>query len=295
LVRLGLCAAVAVAVGAAPIPVLAGKRSSEEGPAANRTWLAWMQSAVPNPRPPESRTAVWARPRDGGAAFRVNPSGTYAETGGLTGDTLAIQLVRHNTSRIALVDLRSRKVRVLGPWLGKGWLWRPSLSGDRLLFGRIDYAHGRYDVVLADLRRRTLRTLTSVSGHGAYAAPGQVNGPFAVWISCPDNVCSAFRNDAVTGKVMHLPNGDKSYYLYWQFGPSVTRSGVVYFGRGRHCADVQLLRYDGRSLRTLLRFPPDTAFQYSYADDTGSGVSVYYDRVGCRRTDLSDVYRLDDR
>ena len=46
--------------------------------------------------------------------------------------------------------------------------------------------------------------------------------------------------------------------------------------------------------KTILRFPPHTAFVYSYAED-GPDPTIYYDRVGCGRDDLSSVYRIVDR
>ena len=58
---------------------------------------------------------------------------------------------------------------------------------------------------------------------------------------------------------MPLPGG----YAYAQFGPSVTRDGTVYYGNALACADVRLVLWRNGTARTILRFPPATAFQYS--------------------------------
>jgi hypothetical protein len=73
----------------------------------------------------------------------------------------------------------------------------------------------------------------------------------------------------------------------------LTRNGTVYYGNGRGCADVRLLRWRSGSVTTVLRFPSNTAFQYSYVVDAESPTG-YYDRVGCSRGDLSSIYRVVD-
>jgi hypothetical protein len=45
---------------------------------------------------------------------------------------------------------------------------------------------------------------------------------------------------------------------------------------------------------SILRFPPNTAFQYSYATG-GREPAIYYDQVGCDRDDLASIYRIVDR
>jgi len=103
---------------------------------------------------------------------------TSAQTGGLSGDRLALQVVARGDSKISIVALDDlRRIVPFVASVNTGlWEWRPSLSGGWLLFGRIDYARTRYEVLLADLRRGTVRTLDSVSGHAAYAVPGQNTG-----------------------------------------------------------------------------------------------------------------------
>ncbi len=272
--------------------------ASEEGPAASGSWLAWSQSAGVNPRPPLSTTHVYVR-RPDGRVVRVGPPNRYAQTGGIDGHTLVLQVYDREFSRIARVDLESGHLRYYGGFVNdSGWQWRPSLSGPWLLFGRIDYGRNRYEILLANTKTHEVRRLARVSGHGAYAAPGQVNGNYAVWISCPDNACRAYRYTIGAGRTTRMPALGTP--LYWHFGPSVTRSGGVYFGisttPGRGCAAVRLVRYRAGRVTTLLSFPAGQAFQYSWADDAHRAhPRVLFDRVGCSRSALSDIYGLVDR
>jgi nitrite reductase/ring-hydroxylating ferredoxin subunit len=251
-----------------------------------------MHSATANVLPPAGHTVVLVR-RGNGRAWQANPRGTYAETGGIAGGTLVIQLIRGGTSKLTEVDLSTRKLTALPFAEGsRAWVWRPSVSGRRLLYGSIDYAARSYSIVLADRRTGAVRTLAAVDGHAAYAAPGQVNGRYAVWIGCPDNACRAYRYDIRTGEQVAMPL--LGGYAYSQFGPSVTSDGTVYYGNMRECGDVRLVRWRRGVATTILRFPPHTAFAYSYAVDTRHP-TIYYDRVGCDRDDRSSIYRVVDR
>ena len=104
------------------VPVLVSSRS-EEGPAASHGWLAWMESSQPNPSPPWSTTAVYAR-RSNGHRFRVGPRNRYAQTGGLDGRRLVLQVYDAFRSRIGYADLPETRVRYYGPTINtKLWQW----------------------------------------------------------------------------------------------------------------------------------------------------------------------------
>jgi hypothetical protein len=270
------------------VPVLASPRVSEGGPMVEGGWIAWSQDAVPDPYPPRSRTSVYVRRVGSRRAARVNPPGTYAETGGLDRGRLVLQLVRGADSRLWSYDLRTRRLSVLPRWLNDGrWLWRPTASRGRVLYGAID-SLGTYSIQLADLRRRGVRLLGSTGGRAAYAAPGQVNGDWAVWMSCPDNVCNVWRQNLSRGIAVAAP--DRGEIRHSQFGIGVAADGTAYFGRGAsRCGDVRILRWTpaGR-ISTVLRLPPSTAFSYAYV----SGRYLYFDATGCAREARSDIYRF---
>jgi hypothetical protein len=131
-----------------------------------------------------------------------------------------------------------------------------------------------------------VRTLAVLDGHAAYAAPGQLSGRWATWVTCPDNVCRVRRESLTTGAIDGPPDPD--YVGRPQLGPAVDRHGVVYYERLRSgCRDGELRRWDGRSDRRLLRLPQGYAFQYAYLD----GRELYFDLAGCGRGARSDVYR----
>jgi len=272
-----------------PIPIVHGG-GSDEGPVAENGWFAWMNSSTVNVIPPISHTVVYVRYR-GGPKWRANPPGTFAETGGISGHTLVIQLIDQG-SELASVDLRTRALHLLPAPFNEQhrFEWRPSLSGPWLLYGSIDYAAQRYSIVLANLRTRQVRALDEAHGHAAYAAPGQVNGQYATWITCPDNHCIAYRYDIATGTTVPMPpiGGAR----YWQFGPSVTADGTVYFGLAYLC-DVRLVRWRNGKVRTIYHFPPNTAFQYSYVTDT-TPPTIYYDEVACGFHALSNIDAIRD-
>jgi hypothetical protein len=140
----------------------------------------------------------------------------------------------------------------------------------------------------------SVRVLDTVSGHAAYSAPGQVNGAYAAWISCPVNGCRAYRYSMRTAVATRMPALGAP--LYWHFGPSVARTSDVYFGVGRGCADLRLVGWRAGRVTTLLRFPTGQAFQYSWVDDAARrDPRVLFDRTGCERSALSDLYEVVDR
>ncbi|HEV7564929.1 MAG TPA: hypothetical protein VGO31_03095 [Microbacteriaceae bacterium] len=249
-----------------------------------------MQSGKPNPIPSHSATDVYVRSR--GVTVRVNPPGTYAETGGIDGNRLVLQVVRPGRSNLALFDLTRRRLAYLPSSVNDGaWLWRPDVDGNRVLYGAVvpgESSMLRYEIRLADLGNGRVRTLARLDGHAAYAAPGQLSGRWATWVSCPDNVCNVQREDLVTGRVDAPP--DTEHLSHWQLGPAVDANGVVYFSRGLSgCGEAQLRRWDGRRTTTLVRLPPNYGLQYSYLDK--STRRLYFDLVGCDRAARSDIYR----
>jgi hypothetical protein len=262
---------------------------SEEGPAVSGDSLAWMQSSGVNPVPPRSRTDVFVR--TGGRTVRVNPPGTHAQTGGIDRHWLVLQISRNGRSRLARYDLTSNRLTYFPAFVNDGaWLWRPDIDGHRVLYGAIVPGHSqslRYEIRLADLRRRTVRTLALLDGHADYAAPGQLRGAWATWVLCPDNVCNVWRENVTTGHAEAAPDPD--YLRHSQFGPAVDGRGTVYFGRVLSpCDKAEIRRWAGAHDKRVLRLPPSTAFQYAYLAK-GSN-TLYFDLVGCPRSARSDIY-----
>jgi hypothetical protein len=249
-----------------------------------------MQSRDVNPVPPRSRTAVFVRTQ-GGRAVRVNPPGTLAQTGGIDGGSLVLQISRHGRSRLARYDLERHRLSYLPAYVNDGaWLWRPDVDGHRLLYGAIVAGHAqslRYEIRLADLSTRSVRVLARLDGHADYAAPGQLRGAWATWVACPDNVCNVWRENLETRRAEAAPDPD--YLRHSQFGPAVDGRGTVYFGRLLSpCDKAEIRRWDGTHDKRVLRLPAHVAFQYAYL--AKGSKRLYFDLVGCARSARSDIY-----
>ena len=222
--------------------------------------------------------------RAGGRPVRITPAGVVAASGGMDARRLVVQVIRDHVSDLELFDLKTRRFRQPPHGVNtRAWEWRGSISGHRLLFGRFNGVN-TYDIVLANLSTGRERILDSVSGHGAYAEPGQVSGRYAVWAGCPDNFCSVYRYNIANGSRLRV-RGDCGHVAS---APSVAASGDVYYGYAlRGCGSaVQLRRFrqgvGSRVLQTL-------AVGYDVRFTNTDGRRVVFDRVHCSH-DNFDVF-----
>ncbi len=225
--------------------------------------------------------------RRGGRVFRVSPPGVSGYAGGIEGRRLVYQVVRGSSSDLRLYDLgRRRHVSTLARLNTRGWEWRPTISGGRVLFSRYDGTNER--VVLHTVRTGHERVLATVPQRSQQAVAGQVNGPYAVWSQCR-RACTVYRVNLDTGQRVMIPgpNGRLDY------APAVTRAGVVYFARsGVGCgADVSLLRYSGGRVTEIWDLPYGEDIYSIYA--VAGTDTVLFDHVRCS-TDAWDVLRFRD-
>ena len=224
---------------------------------------------------------------------RISEPGVLSASGGMDRQNVVIQEVRSGQSDLRLYDLRSHSLRGLPPGPNtRYWEWRGSISGRWLLFGRIDFGAKTYRIVLANLATGEEQVLYSVSGHGAYAEPGQLAGRYAVWLGCPDNVCSIYRYDVRTGKKVRVTT--RAAYTTFYYAPSVTADGTVYYAEGaRACgAHVALVRFrPPRATRRIATLPPGYDLRFTSAIPGPGGTRIVFDAVNCSSKDVA-VYEL---
>jgi len=260
----------------------------EQLPAGGSGFLVWSQNSAAQP----DHFDLYARPPHG-AAFRVNPPRSQAYAGGVRGTVLVYQLIKGRHSDLRLYDLATR--RVWDPPAGVNTSHEesaPSVSGSWLLFTRkLVRTWPVYKVMLFNLTtHRTLR-LAVVRGPHVYAAAGQVNGDFATWQECTDHMkCQVFRYTISSDRILRVPNPNA-----YQYAPSVSRDGTVYFARsGSACgANVRLLRYRGlASPHLVVALPAGIDVGDTYVVRDGYGKQhLLYDHTSCDPF-TADIYRV---
>ena len=288
-------ALLAASVGAAPAqehPVVATS-ADESSPAAGPSWIAWTRGSTPGPVIVLSLGRVELK-RGSRRPVAVGPRGVLSAVGGGDARTVVVQQVRGGSSDLAFVDVATGAVREPPRGVNtRAWEWRGEISGRWLVFGRVDFGRPTYRVVLHDLATGRERVLASVSGHGAYAEPGQLNGRFVVWASCPDNACTLYRLRVGDGRPLRVA---ARLYGGAVYAASVTRAGIVYYAESRlGCGrQVHIMRSaPGRTPRLVAALPPGYDLRFSTAINGPSGTRILFDRMRCA-TKRFDIYEVVD-
>ena len=275
-------------------PVVASP-ADETSPTAGPGWLAWTCGSTPAEAVVLELGVVELR-RSGGPARPISEPGVLSAAGGGDERTVVIQEVRGGRSDLKLYDVARGTLREPPRGVNtRAWEWRGEISGRWLMFGRIAFERRLYQVVLHDLATGRERVLAAVSGHGAYAEPGQLNGRYAVWASCPDNVCTLYRLHIGDRKPLMIP-APRLYQDVYD-APSVTPAGVVYYAEGRQgCGwQVRIMRYlPGRLAQRVAALPPGYDLRFTTAVDDDGVTRVVYDRVRCASKRF-DLYEIEDR
>jgi hypothetical protein len=264
---------------------------NEATPAAAGPYFSWAKSRSGRPRVYD----VFVE-QVGQRAVRVNAPNTWGYGGGIDGTRLVYQQVRRNNSDIVFFDLASRGRSEAPPGVNsRRWEWQPHISGDWLLYGRgAPYSPALQLVLLRNLVTGEERTLDSLRMRNAILLPGDVSGTFAVWMKCvrSPRSCNVFRYDITARKTTRIPN--HGYYLY---GPSVTTTGTMYFGRSRRgCGSAAKLAKAGLDGKTHVLYSfsrKHDLLMTSLVELPPSTVRVFFDRLTCRSS-RSDIYRIDD-
>ena len=296
----GLAVTATVAIGAStPVPVKATSRN-ETAPAAGNDWLAWSRSRGNRPTPYD----VFAQ-QTGHPAFKVNPKGTQAFTGGIDGTTLVYQLLRGRTgvrSDLRLYDLATRHQLPMPAGVNSSkWECCATISAGWILYSRGQaYSRGIQLILLRNLTTGEQRVLDAIHDRRGLTSAGQLNGSFAVWRRCdPYPKCEIFRYDLASASTTALPTAPGKLV----YAPSVNEYGTVYYVQsGRGCGrSVQLVKQplDGGA-QMIASLPAgrdvDVTFAHHVITDPPAGVRttrIYYDVLRCK-SKRWDIYSVDD-
>jgi hypothetical protein len=265
-------------------------------PAAAGTTLSWSRNGPFDTGPYNEYVRV-----GGGSIVQVNGAGTQGFGGGISGSTLAYQRVYKGQSDVRFYDVAAHTYSSppVG-WNTAAWEWRPTISGNLVLFGRLS-GSGTTFTAKAYLGDRTTGGLTLLAtriGRYALVYPGQVNGNYAVWMQCQDYrvACNVYRYDIAAKTTTLIPNTFPSGPD--QYSPSVTTTGTVYFlHAGSACgSSVTLVRQPlGGSDTVLVTFNKGIDVNSTYVDDTSGTPTIYYSKTSCANGgNHGDVYKVVD-
>lgn len=286
-------AAVAIATVTGPTDVKTTS-AEEQGPAATADWFAWTQRPLAHP----NRPAVYAEglPNVPGDAFKVNPSGTRAWTGGIDGDTLVYQQIENGQSNVRLFDLVTKTDIGGGGANTSNWEWHPTISTDTnidqwILFGRQNLRTGVQRVIARNVTDGFNRVLGEVLKFRHSAIPGQINGDWATWTICKSSCNVWYVNLVDSSSAVKIPKPT----AYHQYASSVTPDGVVYFVKsGNACGkNVKIARFDDTTQTTtpIIDLSSGRDIFFTYTSQEGTDNHVYYDRVVCS-TGHWNIYKV---
>jgi hypothetical protein len=299
LVALGILVTTAIPAYAVEPVVVVGTDDTEIAPAASTTYLSWTEVDFDRRVP---RAAVWVQAIGSDEAFRVNPPGTFAFSGGIDGSTMVYQFSDPSEAKpdIAMMDLDTRTALDVPEGVNtRRAEYAATISGTHILFARgvrggasvilFDTSTGESEVLYT--RRRTDRRSFDV-------IPTQVNGNFAVWQQVVHRRNGSvvdgdiWLHDIATGTTMRIPSEPQ----VWEYGPSVSADGTVYFGRSNpNCGEnAELIERLPDGTETTLYTPPiGEDFGVSFAVDNANGTTdVYFDMGSCTGDDLADIWKL---
>ena len=230
---------------------------------------------------------------------KLNRSG-QAFMGGmdLANNRVVFQSIRRGQSNIRFYHPSSGTRSDAGVNTSK-WEWRPTVSGNWLLFNRDSLTSPLQQVFLKDLSGTTpLQRLAYTRRDANTTFAGQVNGSYAVWTRCTPR-CAVYVRDIAGATTTRLTN--PSTTRRYQYAPSVTPDGRVYVARSSSScgSNVRIFRYDPPITTATIatqvgEIAPGADTFSSFARDNGDGtVSVFYDRVNCG-TNRWNVYKITD-
>jgi Tol biopolymer transport system component len=282
-------AGVAWATLLTPQPVVTAKgRQFQPAAAPAGANLAYSQSRSGHP----SQFDVYVKPA-GLPRYKVNKRG-QAQAGGIDGTTLIYQTIRNGQSNLRLFDLVSCVRSTPAGVNTKRWEYRPTISGDWILFGRIWSSHpANFQVMLHNTNTAETRVLAErINRRHSQLDAGQVNGDFATWdqinFQTPSSNVFLYQISTAATTRIPEPTGKLQYY------PAVTPTGDVFYVRsGNGCGNHVVLREYSSGIDTPVAVLPSgyDVFKTFAVDEGGGETSLYFDRYQCS-TGKSHIYKI---
>lgn len=264
-------------------------------PAEGTEVLTWSRS---RPGARSSFDAYLQQP--GSPAVKLNLRGTaWSGDVDVSQHRAVYQQARGGDSKIKLYDWISHR-REAAPELVNtpAWEFHPRLQGTYLLFGRETWQTSPhvYRLMLFNFADGTIQTLDSIRHGYNYGAviPGQVNGDWVVWERATDywTDMRVVRYNLVT----HVKESVPVAAGHYDYGPSVTNDGTVFFVRSRSgCGwDVRIRSFTGEGTALVYALPDGTAADYTYAEERpGESTQLIFNQLVCTGPRENwNIYRL---
>jgi hypothetical protein len=235
---------------------------------------------------------LYVRP-NGGSRVAVNRKG-FAYDGGFDGNTLIYQLAffRRGVSDIHLYDAATQVKSLPAGVNTRAWEFSPTMSGNRILFGRQSPRHEK--VILRDENLSTSRVVAHMRFRNHVALqPGQVNGDWATWghYSFVTKLGNVFRYQISTQTTQRIARPANRA----QYASSIAPNGALFYVRSRRgCGRHVVIRESvpGEADVALHRLPRGYDVYKTYVVDEGAGeFSVYFDQSSCS-SNRSDIYKV---
>lgn len=269
--------------------------------AGHKGWIAYTANSTMDNWNWE-RTKVYADPPTVGSAVRVSPAGSWAQSGGFNGSTLLFSAWTGRTDAdIYKFDLNTRQRTKFGPAVNSRHDdYRPTMSGDWLLFTRHNRRTDIYKVILFNRSSGALRVLAT-STDTSFVGAGQVNGDWVVYQKSRSAGTRVFRYNIVTRETQALPNDGRPH----AYSASIASDGTAFYARSRSgCgANTDIVRsVVGGATEKVFDMGVNQDIAHTYVEATKEGGRrVHLTQIQCNRAThkwmnvyvFDDIYELD--
>lgn len=261
-------------------------------PAAGDGYAAWTTNSHSKPK----HYDTYAMTLPAGAAFKVNPAGTFGWSGGIDGNVMIGQEVKNNKSDAHMIDLATMdRNDPPGKVNSRFWDWDPDFSGDLYALSRNNCNMAKREwqrIILVDAGASTSKTLAQVKSCHPWLRYAQVEGQYVTWTKCSDT-CDVFLYDSASNTTTKLQDGGLQ-----QWSSSVTEDGTLYYIRGDGtCHNIQLVRDPLVGSDTVIATVQGgyAALELTANTNPDTSVDVYYDRFRCKSYPIGngDIYMIE--